>query len=205
MRSAVFLVAVTLGSSAGASPRAGKVVRIERKPAGFAGMPRFCTVHPGDMFGLCIGVKAPEVGDRMTAIDHGRVLGTLRVIQVQSYNDGCSNETWHWMIHTAIDSGDVANSRGTVIGVYDVPLDSRHARLINAESSPTAHTHGTDTVYAIDNNADGSMDVAFVQYPCDDFANASTTTPTGQCQEVWTAQPGRGLQRLRHDRFRTCY
>jgi hypothetical protein len=204
MRSALFLVAVALCTSAGAAPRAGKVVRVPRKTAGFTGHPRFCAVHPGDMFGHCTGAKEPQVGDRLTAVDANRVLGVLRVTQVQPYNDGCQ-ATSQWMIQTTLDSGDLANARGLMLGVADVPLDMRSGRIAGIDKSPTGHAQGTDTIYAIDGNNDGTVDVAFIQYPCDDAGNATLTATTSTCHEVWTAQTGRGLERLRHDRFRTCY
>lgn len=204
MRYALFLVAIALCATAGASPRAGKVVRIERKPPGYSGQPRFCSVHPADMFGHCIGTKAPEVGDRMTAIDNNRVLGTIRVTNVQPYNDGCQ-QTYQWMIQTTLDSGDINGVRGTMLGVSDVPLDNRNAKLVNVDKTPTGHPWGTDTIYAIDNNADGTVDIEFIQYPCDDLGNASMSTMTGHCHEVWTVKSGRSLERLRHDRFRVCY
>lgn len=204
MRSVLFLVAIALGASAGAAPRAGKVVRIERKAAGFTGHPRFCAVHPGDMFGHCVGAKEPQVGDRLTAVDSNRVLGTLRVTQVQPYNDGCQ-QTNQWMIQTAIDTGDVTGARGLMLALADVPLDARSARIVSVDRTPTGHTLGTDTVYAIDNNSDGAVDIEFIQYPCDDAGNATLNTTTSQCHEVWTAQAGHGLERLRHDQFRICY
>jgi hypothetical protein len=203
MRSALFLVALTLCASAGAAPRAGKVVRVERKAQGLSGQPRFCSVHPGDMFGHCIGSKEPEVGERLTAVDQNRVLGVLRVTQVQPYNDGCQ-QTNQWMIQTVVDSGDVSVARGAMLGVADVPLDGRGAHLVNVDHSPTGHTWGMDTIYAIDNNNDGTVDVEFIQYPCDDVGNASMNASTSHCHEVWAAH-GHGLERLRHDRFQVCY
>lgn len=203
MRSAVLLVAILLCASAGAAPRAGKVVRVERRAAGYSGHPRFCSVHAADMYGQCVGAKGPEVGDRMTVINHQRVLGVVRVTQVQPYNDGCS-QTYQWMIRTTLDSGDLSGARGTVIAVSDVPLDVRTAKVVNVDTSPTGNASGTDTIYAIDGNADNKADVEFIQYPCDDAGNASLTSPTGTCFEVWASQNGRTLERLRRDHFRAC-
>lgn len=210
MRATWILVAVILTAglalrerSAGASPRAGKVVRVPRAPAGFPGLPRYCAVHPGDLFGHCIGTKAPEIGDRMTAIDHHRVLGVLRVTRVEPYADTCQRVN-QWMIQTVVDSGDIRSSRGAVLALSDVPVDPRHARLIHVDHTPTGHPIGADTIFAIDNNADGNADLEFVQYACDDFGNPSVTAATSHCHEVWAAQPGRGFTRLRHDRYRIC-
>jgi hypothetical protein len=203
MRTALFLVVLTLCATAGAAPRAGKVIRVQRKAQGFSGQPRFCAVHPGDMFGHCIGSKEPEVGERLTAVDQNRVLGVLRVTQVQPYNDGCQ-ETNQWMIQTVVDSGDVTVARGTMLGVADVPIDVRGAHLVTVDRSPTGHTWGMDTIYALDSNNDGTVDIEFIQFPCDDVGNASMNASTSHCHEVWTTQ-GHGLERLRHDRFRVCY
>lgn len=201
MRSAPFLVAIALVSSAGAAPRAGKVVRVERRATGFTGEPRFCTVQTIDNFGQCVGTKAPELGDRMVAVDHNRVLGMLRVTSVQGYPDGCQ-QTTNWMIQVTPE-GDLAGSRGLVLALADVTLDPR-AKLISADKTPTGHSWGTDTIYAIDNNSDGNPDLEFISYACDDFGNVSTQ-PNGTCHEVWVPQTSKNLERLRHDRFRNCY
>jgi hypothetical protein len=156
------------------------------------------------MFGHCIGARAPEVGERLIAIDTNRVLGVLRVLSVDPYNDGCQQAS-SWMIHTVVDSGDVHASRGTVLALADVPVDTRSAKLVTVDTSPTGHTWGTDTIFAIDGNDDGSPDVEFIQFPCDDGGNASVMAVTGQCHEVWGTRTGGGLERLRQDRFRTCY
>jgi hypothetical protein len=207
MRSALFLVALALCATrtdgVGAAPRAGKVIRVARKAAGYAGHPRFCSVRPGDLAGFCIGSKAPEVGERLTAVDQNRVLGTLRVTQVQPYNDGCQ-QTNQWTINTVVDTGDVSIARGTMLGVSDVPLDASRAHTVVVDKSPTGHTWGMDTIYAIDANNDGSVDVEFIQFPCDDSGNAAMNGSTSQCHEVWANATGKGLERLRHDRFQVC-
>ncbi len=140
----------------------------------------------------------------MTAIDNNRVLGFVRVVNVEAYNDGCQ-QTSSWMIHTVIDSGDFSNARGTILTLADVHVDSRSAKLVTVDKTPTGHPWGTDTIFAIDNNADGAVDLEFIQYPCDDLGNASLAATTSHCHEVWASQSGRGLERLRHDRFRVCY
>ncbi len=204
MRSAGFLVVVALVSSAGAAPRAGKVVRVARQAAGFAGAPRYCSIQPSDFFGTCVGNRAPEVGDRMVAVDRAHVIGTLRVTSVQPYADGCQ-QTYNWMVQTVAETGDFATARGLVLGLSDVNVDPRGGRLLDVDKSPTGHAWGNDQVFAIDNNGDGNPDVEFVQFACDDFGNVSTTSATSTCQEVWTATVAHGFERARADRFRTCY
>jgi hypothetical protein len=201
-----WIVVTIVGASAlaGATPRTGKVVRVVRRAPGITGHPRFCAVHPGDMFGHCIGSKAPEVGERMVAVDYNHVLGVIRVTNVDPYNDGCQ-QTNQWMIQTVVETGDVRSARGQMLTLADVPVDARNAKLVTVDKTPMGHTWGTDTIYAVDNNADGNVDLEFIQYPCDDLGNATLGATTSQCHEVWANQPGRGLERLRQDRFRVCY
>src|SRR5688572_12040383 len=112
---ALTAVAGVVGAVA-AAPRAGKVVRVERRAAGFTGQPRFCTIQPSDMFGSCAGLRAPEIGERMTAVDRNRAVGVLRVTNVTPYPDGCG-QTYNWMIQTVAESGDFAIARGLVLAL----------------------------------------------------------------------------------------
>jgi hypothetical protein len=205
MRSVGISVAIALVSSAEAAPRAGKVVRVERKAAGYTGHPRFCSIQPSDFYGSCTGTHAPEVGDRMVAIDRSHVVGTLRVTSVQPQSDGCSH-TYNWMIQTVAESGDFATARGLVLGLSDVNIDLRGGRLVDVDKTPTGHPWGTDQIFAVDNNGDGNADLEFVQFACDDFGNASTASATSYCQDVWTTQTAsKSFERVRQDRFQTCY
>ncbi|NVB83662.1 MAG: hypothetical protein HOV81_35135 [Kofleriaceae bacterium] len=207
MRVALILVGAVLSASAGASPRtgvrAGRVVRIERKPAGPTGTPRYCTVSINDNVGYCITPTPPEIGSRMTVIDNARVLGTIRISSVQGIADGCNQNT-SWMTQGTLESGDLSTPNGAIIGVIDVGLDPRNAKLVNVDKSPSGHPIGTDTIYAIDNNNDGAADLEFVQFGCDDAGNMSPM-PTGLCNEVWSAKAPRGMERVRAERVRTCY
>ena len=191
-------------SEAKAGPRAGKVVRIERKAAGFTGHPRFCSIQASDFYGSCTGTRAPEIGDRLVAVDRNHVIGMLRVTTVQPQSDGCS-QTYNWTIQTVAETGDFSHAPGLVLGLADVSVDPRGGRLLDVDKTPTGHAWGTDQIFAVDNNGDGNADVEFVQYACDDFGNASTVSATSYCLDVWTQNASKGFERLRQDRFRTCY
>jgi hypothetical protein len=108
------------------------------------------------------------------------------------------------MTQGTIDSGDLTNPHGAVIGLVVVPVDLRSAKLISVDKSPAGHAWGTDTIYAVDNNNDGSADLEFVQFGCDDAGNVSSN-PTGMCGEVWASRGNRGLERIRTERVHTCY
>jgi hypothetical protein len=206
MRSAGISVAIALVSSAEAAPRAGKVVRVERKAAGYSGHPRYCSIQPSDASGSCMGARAPEVGDRMVAIDRSHVVGTVRVTSVEPQSDGCA-KTYNWLIQTVIETGDFTTARGTVLGVADINVDLRGGRLLtDVDRTPTGHPWGTDSILAVDNNGDGKADVQFIHYACDDAGNASPVSATSYCQDVWTTSAvSKSAERLRQDRFRTCY
>ena len=197
------LLGVALLSQADAAPRAGKVVRVERRPSGLVGAPRYCTISTADMISYCISEKAPAVGDHLTVIDSQRVLGTIRVTHVQPLPDGCQ-QNMMWMTQGTLDSGDLNNPQGQLIATIDVPVDVRGAKLINVDKSPGGHPFGTDTIYAVDRNGDGNVDVEFVQYQCDDAGNQSLNA-TANCFEVWATAAGRGLEKIRSERQKHCY
>lgn len=197
---------LVLGVAGGvvAAPRAGKVVRVERKAAGYSGQPRFCTIQPSDLYGSCVGTKEPVVGERMTAVDRNRAVGTLRVTNVTPSPDGCG-QTYYWTIQGVVETGDFTTARGLVLAVTDVNVDMRAGKMVDPDRSPTGHSWGSDQIYAIDSNGDNTADIEFIQYACDDAGNVATTTATSACHDVWVLQNGKQFDRLRQDRFRTCY
>jgi hypothetical protein len=204
MRKLRILVAIAGGlavaiAAASAAPRAGKVIRVERKAASFTGSPRHCHIQPTDLSGLCWGKV--EIGDRYLTLDRNRVLGVLRVTHVQQYQDNCQQ----FFIQSVAESGDFDLAQGLVLGVADVTVDPRAARLVDPDRSPTGHQWGTDAIYAVDNTGDGNPEIEFIQYSCDDSGNATTSTPTSLCHEVWIAPSGRNLERVRQERFKNCY
>jgi hypothetical protein len=197
------LVGIALCIHADAAPRSGKVVRVERRPSGLTGTPRYCTVSAVDMVSYCISEKAPQVGDHLTVIDSQRVLGVIRVTQVQPLPDGCQ-QNMMWMTQGTLDSGDLTSPHGQMIATVDVPVDMRSSKLVSVDKSPGGRPWGTDTIYAVDRNGDGNVDVEFVQYQCDDTGN-HTINATATCFEVWAAVAGRGLEKVRSERQKHCY
>jgi hypothetical protein len=203
VRLGVVLVGIVLCMRAEATPRAGKVVRVERRPSGLTGTPRYCTVSAVDLISYCISEKAPEIGDHLTVIDSQRVLGIIKVTQVQPLPDGCQ-QNMMWMTQGSLESGDHDRPQGQMNATLDVPVDVRSSKLMNVDKSPGGHPWGTDTIYAVDRNGDGNVDVEFVQYQCDDTGNQSSN-PTATCFEVWAAVSGRGLEKIRSERQKHCY
>jgi hypothetical protein len=204
VRLGLVLVGIALSVHADAAPRAGKVVRVERRPSGLTGTPRYCTVSAVDMISYCISEKSPEVGDRLTVLDSQHVLGVIRVTHVQPLPDGC-NQNMMWMTQGTLDSGDLSNPQSQMIATLDVPVDSRSSKLLSVDKSPGGHPWGTDTIYAVDRNGDGDVDVEFVQYQCDDAGAQTINSATATCFEVWAVAAGRGLEKIRAERQKHCY
>jgi hypothetical protein len=203
VRFAALVLVGLLGATAFAAPRAGKVVRVERKPQQIVGVPRYCTISSSDYVGYCNTNTPPEVGDRITVVDNARVLGTIRVSTVTPLSDGCQQNS-SWMTQGTLESGDLSTPQGAMIGVLDVGVDLRSGKLINVDKSPAGHQYGTDTIYAIDNNNDGNPELEFVQYGCDDSGNYSLQS-TSLCTEVYGTRSNKGLERIRSERMRICY
>ena len=191
------VVGVALVSSAAAAPRPGRVVRVERHARAVIGTPRFCIVA-SDGNGRCIG-KPPSIGDRIDVLDTTKPIGSVRVTAVAPAPDMC-NQRSMWQIESTIDSGDLTAARGDAIGVLDLPIDRRVAHMVDVDHSPTGQNG--DQIYAIDEDGDGTVDVEFVEYGCDDNGTPSPN-PTGACSDVWASSP-HGLERIRQDRFRNC-
>jgi hypothetical protein len=198
---ALVLVGVLLAASAAARP--GKVVRVERRARLHAGSPRMCTVSAGDLSGYCITSKPPEVGDRLSIIDNQHPLGVVRLTTVSPVPDACAQSVV-WMIQGALESGDLSKPEGAMIGVLDVGLDPRAGKLVQVDHAATGHPFGTDTVYALDADGEGAVDVEFVQFACDDGGNPGPNA-NGTCVEVWQANSAGRLERTRQDRFRNCF
>lgn len=205
MRLGLVLVGVALYASAVAGPRAGKVVRVERKARTLVGDPRQCNVSIQDLSGYCMTAKAPVVGDRIVVLDSSHVIGTVRITEVQGIPDACQQNT-SYTTKGVLETGNLSNAAmsGVAIGLIDVALDARKAKIVSVDRTPTGHPSGTDTVYAIDNNNDSKVDLEFIQYACDDAGNASVNAMS-ICNDVWSAVPGRGLERIRQERVKTCY
>jgi hypothetical protein len=198
MRQVVVLVGLALAVRAGAAPRAGKVVRVERGPRTPTGTPRLCKIS-SEARGICFG-KKPEIGDRMFVVDAVHVAGQVRIATVEEYPALECATPEMWAVEGQVESGDLSRPSGDLIGVLDVPLDRRAARQLAVDHSPSAVDQ--ETVIALDTNGDGNADVEFTQYTCDDKGMQSGNA-TGVCFEVWVHTP-HGFDRVRQDRIKNC-
>ena len=87
--------------------------------------------------------------------------------------------------------------------MIDVAIDRQTGgKLVKAERVPGDRPLNVDQVIAIDADNDGSADLEFLAFACDDQGNppGALTTATGQCLEVWSAN-GRSFEHLRTDRI----
>lgn len=197
----VVVVVAVLGSSAAATPRAGRVVRVERGTRQTA-IPRPCVIQ-SSLHGICIG-KRPAIGERIVVIDTEQVLGGASITDVTPYVDPCGQGVL-WTVQVRLEFGDLsAVSMREALGVIDAVLDLRDSKLVAPERSPLADVPLAD-VRAIDTNGDGRADLEFVGYSCDDSGapTAARASSTGSCVDVWVAT-GRGFARVHQDRIRQC-
>ncbi len=199
VRPVLVVAALAISSPAGASPRAGKVVRVERPTGRPQGTPRLCEVSTTDLTAFCIG-KRPELGEVLSVIDSHHVLATLRVETAQPMGSNCTPPQ-SWMVQVKLESGDVntSSSDPQTMGLLDLALDSRNAHLMKLDRVPGDRKVTLDSVWAVDTNGDGAPDVAFVKTQCDDSGQPSSA-PTGACIEVWYPA-GRNFELLRTDRI----
>lgn len=209
MRGLVAVVGTAaLASSAGAGPRArptGQVVRIERRPRGLPGTPRFCAIQADPLTGAsgqCYG-PAPTTGETITVLDTQHVVATVRITSVTPYNDGGCTEGAQWIVAGTPITGQLSWQLSG--GVIDVPIDPHAGRQLQIDHSPTGHGAGIDgSVIGIDGNGDGVAEVEFVSFQCDDSGSAASSNATSMCLEVWVPS-GRSFERLRQDRIRNCF
>jgi hypothetical protein len=213
MRPALVVVGLALAAaSAAGAPRPGKVVRVERGPRKPSGIPRMCQLlTPGssDAQGICFGIK-PEIGARLAVLDSHRNLGVLRVDGVTAQS-GCggpvtASQSAEWLLQGRFETFDATTPPDTqLVAVLDVPVDSRLGHIVvDPDRLPADRDADTAQITAIDNNGDGSADLEFVSFGCDEQGSPAANA-TGKCVEVWYLA-GRGFERLRADRMRTeCY
>jgi hypothetical protein len=157
----------------------------------------------GDLQAYCYG-KKPDINEKIAIIDAHRTLGTVRVDSVEPLGACATAASSLWLAHTVLDSGDLgAPDNSAVGGVIDVVIDPKvGARLVKVDRVPADRPLTVDQVIAIDADGDGSADLEFLPFACDDQGQPPTATSpsTGQCLEVWSAS-GHSVEHLRTDRI----
>ena len=200
---AAILVGI-FAATASASPRAGKVVRVERASAAISGIPRVCQLQSDPMSGasgVCFG-PAPQLGETITLLDKQRVIATVRVGGVSPLGDGSCNENGQWLVNGTTASGQLTWQ--STMGVIDLPIDPHVARQVAADHVPGGLSASLEEAVAIDANGDGTPDYVFIGYSCDDSGAQVVGNSLTKCLDVW-ATGGRRAERLRQDRWRNCY
>lgn len=204
IRLAVVALALPLvGDIAGATPRAGRIVRVESRPKRAHGNPRWCEMNTSDLSGFCVG-KQPGIGERVTIVGDHKVLGIATVTAASPYMSTC-NESTLWQVQSRLESGDVGGQAGLEVGVIDIDVDPRAGRLvtIDAARTPLGSAATIDAVKAIDADGDGAPDVELVVYYCDDAGNPAPGQDA-KCVDVWVATRKHKFERVRQDRVRNC-
>jgi hypothetical protein len=179
LRSALVLVAAALGV-AGATPRSGKVVRVERRARTTATVPRWCDISPDDDSAICRGPR-PAVGDTISIVALQGIIAELRIVEVVGEAATCR---LLWKVRARVVRGDLGASSGTV-ALVDPTLDQR-SRLVPGEQvtkSPSGRSDD-EIQFAVDRNGDGRPDVIGIQYMCND-AGKPDPSSTGDCYDVY--------------------
>jgi hypothetical protein len=171
------IVATVLGT-ASAGPRAGKVVRVERRARAGAIVPRWCDVSADEDAGICRGPR-PSTGDTITVVGTTGILAEIRIAEV---DDTTCNLLWK--IRGRVVRGDFSSASAWA-AVVDAGIDGR-SRLMPAERMPSPSGRHTDEVqFAIDRDGDGREDIVGTSYVCDDNGQADPNGG-GDCYDVYT-------------------
>jgi hypothetical protein len=195
---------------ASSPPRAGKVVRIERRSKRFGGEPRVCAITGGEG-GYCYG-KQPQIGDTITFLDATHTLGAATVDKVDPFGQckGPSNVMWLVQFRGASSGlGGVGGLGGpsgadTVTGLLDVTVDPHGAKTMTVDEVPANRPLQNAAGFDID--GDGRVDLEFLPFTCDDRGDyvapgvAGNTNIPSTCLEMWYAN-GHTFERLHAERI----
>lgn len=203
MRLAVLVASIALGTSAGATPRAGKVVRIERRSRGPDGIPRYCDVRDDGQgpVGTCLGTQ-PTLGAVVDMVDDVRVFAQVRITEATLFQN-CKGI---WTIKGSLQHGDLnAVGTGRALGLIDGGLDVRTAHRIPNDLGRTAPSGRTDerVFAAVDRDGKGNEDVVITQYVCDPQGQPNATG-MAQCMDVYSRTGGR-LSRAQQTIIAGCF
>jgi hypothetical protein len=186
----VLLVGIAFATSAGATPRAGKVVRVERRAHGASGIPRYCEVRDDGQgpVGVCYG-NPPPVGALIELVDDTHVFAQVKISETTIYQS-CK---WIWTIKGALLRGDLAAAQsGRSIGLVDAGLDPRTAHRISDDlTRPSPTGRAEEHVFAaIDRDGRGNDDIVITQYVCDPQGQPNAMG-IAQCMDVYNRIGGR--------------
>lgn len=195
---------VLVGGAALAAPH-GRVVRVER-PRGGKAVPRLCDVQPAAKEGLCVG--QPNTGDRVALIDQvrGIWIGEFRIDSTQGPADPfvCAGAPPAvFKIKGALSAGDpdVIAGAGQVIGVRNLAIDAKVARVVKNETVPGS---ADPAEVAIDTDGNGSVDFMLVRYPCDDSNKLTPSSERQFCFDTYLER-GKKLVKVHTDNIQICY
>jgi len=204
LRLASVVLVVGATALAGAAPRGGKVVRVERN-RGMKAVPRLCDVQPTAKEGLCVG--QPNTGDRVALIDQDRgiAVGEFRIDSSAGAADPfvCAGTTPSvFKIKGSVTSGepDVIADAGRIIGLRNLPFDPR-MRVLKDQLVPGS---GEKAELALDLDANGTVDYMLVRYNCDDANNPAPNSDRRFCFDTYLER-GPKLVKVHTDNIQICY
>ena len=190
-------------ADAGPPPKAGKVVRVERRSKRFGGEPRVCSMSSG-MVGYCYG-KQPQPGDTVSFMDATHTLGQATIDKADPACKGTSNAMWvvHYRNDAAVDFAGVDSATG----LLDVRVDPHTAKIVTVDEVPP--NRPIENAIGFDVDGDGRRDLEFLAFTCDDrgeytVPSLSATNIPSTCIEMWYAS-GQTFERLHADHMSNCY
>lgn len=195
-----FLVGV-----ASAAPN-GKVVRVERN-RGLRTIPRICEVAPVAKTGNCLG--QPTVGEHVALIDQERalVVGEFRINDAGPSQDAAfacpGTAPSVFRIGGVVSSGDpdVIADSGRVVGLRNLSLDPRVARVIKEQNVPGTQDKAD---LALDMDGNGRVDYMLFRYYCDEANNPVQNADRRLCFDTYLERGGR-LQKTHTENIQLCY
>ncbi len=198
-------VGLLVGVSALAAP-GGKVVRIERN-RGLRTIPRICEVAPVAKNGNCLGQPSP--GERVALIDQERalVLGEFRINEAGPAQDAafaCPGVvTSVFRIAGVVSSGDpdVIADSGRVIGLRNLSLDPKVARVLKDQNVPNTQDRAD---LALDIDGNGRVDYLLFRYFCDEANNPVQTSDRRLCFDTYLERGGH-LSKAHTENIQLCY
>ncbi len=195
---------VLLAATAWAAP-GGRVVRVERD-RGLRAVPQLCEVTPTSKEGLCIGQPSP--GDRIALIDQDRGL-PIGEFRIDGWSDapdpfactGVAPTVFRVKGSVASKDPDLINDAGRIIGLRNLSLDPRVARVIKDQTVPGTQDKAE---LALDIDGNERIDYMLVKYGCDESNNPMPTADKRFCFDTYLERNGK-LVKVHTDNIQVCY